>query len=273
MITFYRRKFWGAKSLNGIASYMGARVARNDKPVPEDTSLLIRWGCITNTNIPLSKQVNTSKGIQQASNKRQARKHMQGLCPLTIFTHEEYSGEVMVVRPDKHAKGKHLWVINNMQELVNVTSELPSWYASELVDKVSEFRVYVMSGRVISVAQKTPDDPSAVAWNSSNGGRFDVVRWSEWPTEVCRIACEAMSRFDLDFGGVDVMVDKDEEAFVLEINTAPSILPISDGSLSYRQKCMAKGFMYMSEHGRELEPTANNNGWRGYIHPAIYTEN
>lgn len=129
-----------------------------------------------------------------------------------------------------------------------------------------------MSGRIITVAQKTPEDPSAVAWNVAQGGRFDVVRWDSWPLEACRVALEAFALSGLDFSGVDVMMDAEGRAYVIELNSAPSLPFLSDGSISYRQKCMAKGFMYIAEHGKEhFDMPEQYNNWRDVIHPTIWS--
>ena len=144
------------------------------------------------------------------------------------------------------------------------------WYASEFIDKVAEYRVYVVSGKVATVARKTPDNPNSVAWNVAQGGRFDVVRWGEWPLEVCRVAIEAFSIIpDLDFAGVDVMVDGDGRAYVIELNSAPSLPLLSDGSVSYRQVCMAKCFKWMEEHGKERMTNDRYDRWSNLIHPSI----
>lgn len=181
----------------------------------------------------------------------------------------------MVLRPRRHAQGKNLFVVNSFDELLNVVHERPrvfanGWYASELIDKVAEYRVYVVSGRVATVAQKTPEDPSAVAWNVAQGGRFDVVRWGEWPMEAVRVALEAFKHSGLDFSGVDVMIDRDGRAYVIELNSAPSLPLLSSGQISYRQKCMAKCFQYIHDNGKQHFPECSSiNNWRDVIHPAV----
>ena len=127
-----------------------------------------------------------------------------------------------------------------------------------------------MSGRVVTVAKKTPGNPKQVAWNVAQGGRFDVVPWGQWPLEACRVAVQAANSIPhLDFTGVDVMLDDSGKAYVIELNSAPSLPSLSDGSVSYRQKCMAKAFKWMLTEGKEHMSVEHNNGWRGYIHPAI----
>ena len=107
-------------------------------------------------------------------------------------------------------------------------------------------------------------DPKALAWNVARGGRFDNVRWNDWPLKAVRVAIEAFNLSDLDFGGVDVMVDGDNNAYVIEINSAPSL------TSPYRQECMAKAFDYILENGKERIPLIKERGgYTKFIHPAI----
>ena len=272
-------------------------VLRNDKlssvrgeDLVSDTSLLIRWGCTTETGVPLSNQLNTSRAIKQVNDKMMFRHQLMSqqpdLVPPSVdsLNYREWNssgthsiGTPLVLRPRRHAQGRNLFVCNGLEGVLEVVNSRPNlftdgWYASELINKVAEYRVYVVSGKVATVARKTPDDPTAVAWNVAQGGRFDVVNWGDWNMEVCRVAIEAFNLSDLDFGGVDVMVDEEGRAYVIEINSAPSLPLLSDGSISYRQKCMAKTFMYIRDHGKDRLTNENYGGWRDVIHPAIQME-
>ena len=303
MITFLRRKGLGAGSVRGMASWLtsiptgeatsvGVRcwsasdgqtsVLRNDclgitasSRILEATQLLVRWGCTTTTGIGIEKQVNPSRGIRSVNDKigaRQLLSHQASeLVPNTFWRVSSQLSGSCILRPKHHAQGRNLHVVEDMDTLRSLATRYGegNWYASELIDKVREVRVYWVNGRVATVAEKTPADPSAVAWNVAQGGRFDVIGWGDWPLEACRVACEAMKHFELDFGGVDLMMDRDGRWYLIEINSAPSLPLLSDGSVSYRQKCMAKTFKWMLEHGKERMDADYNNGWRGYIHPAI----
>lgn len=184
----------------------------------------------------------------------------------------------VVVRPSHHAQGRNLWVANTMSELhfiLRLNSGVlgTEWYASKLINKSAEYRVYFMSGKVVSIAEKTPANPDAVAWNVAQGGRFDVLRWDDWNpilNSVVRVGYEAFKLSELDFGGVDVMVDQNGRAYVIEINSAPSLPSLGDGSISYRQKCMAKGFKYIFDNGKDFLPIEQYTNWRDVIHPALW---
>ena len=84
------------------------------------------------------------------------------------------------------------------------------------------------------------------------------------PEDVHRQALLAFEAWGGDFGGVDVMVDRQGETFVLEINSAPSL------TSPYRQECFAKAFDYIVEHGKaEIPLIAAKGGYTKFIHPAI----
>lgn len=144
-------------------------------------------------------------------------------------------------------------------------------YARPLIQKKAEYRVYVVNGRVVNVAQKTPSNPDDVAWNVAQGGRFDNVKWGAWPLNVVDLACRIFPHTGLNITGIDVMVDHDDNAWFIEANSAPSLPFNSDGSTTYRQKCVAKSIHYMLTVNKEMLSVTTENGWRGYVHPAIYS--
>jgi len=122
----------------------------------------------------------------------------------------------------------------------------------------------VVSGRAVCVARKHPGNPNQVAWNVFQGGRFENVRWDEWPLKAVKNSIAAFNLSGLDFGGVDVMVDREGETYILEINAAPSL------TSPYRQECFAKAFDYILEHGKQTIPLqAAKGGYTKFIHPAI----
>jgi hypothetical protein len=71
----------------------------------------------------------------------------------------------------------------------------------------------------------------------------------------------------LDFGGVDVMVDRAGNCYVLEINSAPS------QTSPYRQECTAKAFDYVVLNGKDNIPVVEQRGgWKKFAHPALSDE-
>jgi hypothetical protein len=271
-----RRRKLGRTSAREIArmSEHITGVVRNDKPFPTTPDMVIRWGCTS--QLDCNNIVNTAAAIQEVGDKSGFRRILQGnfentgslLAPKTYFNMAHAVGEnafPLVVRPQYHAQGKNLYVVKNMEELISSCYKCgEGWYASQLINKVAEYRVMFVQGRVAWVAKKTPGNPDAVAWNVALGGKFENVAWGDWPLRAVRISKEAFSLSSLHFGAVDIMVDANGDCFVLEINSAPS------QTSPYRQSCMAKCFDYLIRNGKELIPVTEEKGdWKKFIHPAL----
>lgn len=275
-IVLLRRRKLGRTSCREIANNMRnpVEVVRNDHPINPDADLCIRWGCTS--TVPIRNVLNTSRAIHEVNDKLAFRRKLNeaGLCPRTWFdwrgAQDDGDHEIpfpLIVRPSRHAQGRHLWVCNNPDE-VRWNSEdrygVGNYYISELINKVSEYRVFVVQGRVACVAQKTPGNPDQVAWNVAQGGRFDNVNWDNWPLRAVKASVEAFNLTELDFGGVDVMVDAEGKPYILEINSAPSL------TSPYRQQCMAKCFDWIIDNGKDRIPLIEQKGgYRKFIHPAV----
>lgn len=266
-----RRRKLGNGSTKGIveASKEGITVIRNDATLPTAADLIcIRWGCTS--SVPQNKIWNRAPAIHKVANKKDFRL-LLAANELAVPAWGSYtafqnapSGSKWVVRPALHAQGKKIWAFTNKQEMKSKCATLGDYYISEFFDKKEEYRVFVAFGRAVWVAKKTPADPNALAWNVAQGGTFENVRWGEWPIKAVAASVEAMKHSDLDFGGVDVMVDANGKLSVLEINSAPS------QTSPYRQSCVAKVFDYHLKNNRHEHYNIGTKGkYLRYIHPAL----
>lgn len=242
-------------------------------PWPENVDMVFRWGCTA--NVPGNPTIiNKAPAIRAANDKIAFRKSIADIQPhWPVWTERNEVQYPAVVRPGVHHQGRHLHVVNNVNELDATLRrgfgkrDGTGWYAAPKIDKVAEYRVFVVSGRAICVARKHPANAGAVAWNVAQGGRFENVNWDEWPLKVVRISIDAFNKTGLDFGGVDTMVDGNGEVYVLEVNAAPSL------TSPYRQQCFAKALDYIVDNGPGIIPLPETRGgYRKFIHPAI-TEN
>jgi len=278
-VVMLRRRKLGKTSCREITKFSENinQVVRNDQPFPDNVDLVIRWG--TTSNIPCRNVINTAEAIHRVGDKAGFRRVLMEhyaetntlLCPKTWFEVRAINNQwpnPLVIRPRVHAQGRHVYLVRTEQELHTAIRNCgEGWYASKFIDKVAEYRVTFVCGRVAWVAQKTPGNPQDVAWNVARGGRFDNVRWSEWPLKAVRISREAFLLSGLHFGAVDVMVDAEGNAHVLEINSAPS------QTSPYRQECLAKCLDYTIVNGKENIPIIDARGdWKKFIHPALTQE-
>lgn len=282
MATIVRRRKLGMSSAKGIvdASQQGIQWCRHDKGVPND-NVYIRWGCTAMLPNPQATVLNKSAAISEVNDKLAFRRKLNdhALCPKTWFSTHEYCEanhaygynariRPVVIRPPKHAQGRNLVVCRSVGEVTDTCAKyrrlFGGYYISKLIEKVEEIRVFVVQGRAVAVAKKTPANPNEVAWNVAKGGRFDNLKWDEWNVNAVDTAIKAFNLSRLDFGGVDVMIDVNGNATVLEINSAPSL------TSPYRQQCMAKALDYMIANGNErLRYVDKPKKYRHVIHPCI----
>ena len=254
------------------------RVGRKWLPtdIPADTNYLFRWGWSGRSGLPDAKTVNNAESIRLVNNKAAFRMKMMEADPaLTTFTRtswREWEADVdwdakAIVRTAHHAQGRGFWYCDDVSDVTITCQRLEAqgqaYYINEYIPKIEECRVFVVQGRAVWVAEKTPGNPEDKAWNVAKGGRFDNVRWKEWNIEVVHTAIEAFNLTGLDFAGIDVMWTDFGQALVLEANSAPS------QTSPYRQEGTAKAFNYIIKHGKEHIPIGDEGKYLRYIHPAI----
>jgi len=219
--------------------------------------------------------INSARAIHLVADKREFRRILNDheLCPRTWFSIDKMNEArhvnfPVIVRTRTHHQGRGLWTCDGVavaqHVLFNNRLAEGEYYINEFIDKKHEYRVFVVQGRVVCVAKKTPGNPDDVAWNVAKGGRFDNVRWDDWDLRAVKIAIQAFNLSGLDFGGVDVMVEGEGDPYVLEINSAPSL------TSPYRQECMAKAFDYIVANGKDRIPLIEERGgYTKFIHPAV----
>lgn len=205
----------------------------SDLTALEPGSKLIRFG----TRIPLTSSITYNKisAIKTSSEKFQAReilKREEVRIPFTISKEKLVETGIvslaeyfpLIARPLTHAQGKNLYVVNSLADYKKLPQDIG--YFSQFIPKDSEYRVHAAHGKILAVMQKpAPDDPSQVAWNrhqNDDADPFIPIQWREWQFDVCLQALHAIKALGLDFGAVDV-ISKDGVAYVLEVNTAPSL--------------------------------------------------
>lgn len=273
-----RRAKLGRTSAREIAAksnnILGA--VRNDKKpknfVPAG-NWCIRWGCTSELPAGVTKVLNDVKAIHGVNDKVKSRMLFaaNGLAPTSWDSFEKFEQDAektfpVIIRPSHHAQGRNLYFCKNLAEAAAAWRRVGGGgYISVFINKVSEYRVFVAQGRAVWVAKKTPGNPQDIAWNVAKGGTFDNVRWEEWPLKAVKTAITAFNLTELDFGGVDIMLDAEGECYVLEINSAPS------QTSPYRQSCCSKVFDYIleKENKKRIPLVDKKGGYLKFIHPAL----
>lgn len=196
-----------------------------------DNSVIIRWGTREELEMKNSIIYNKSSSIKNATDKFKSRlifREKGVISPKLILNPLEYrEGTIVIARPHVHSKGKNFKVIKNYEQLVNHWRE--GWYYSEFVDKIREFRVHVGHSKVLALMEKHDPNNGNIAWNRAinDSQPFTSVKAEQADNEKLRSvlieAIKAVNALELDMGGVDVILDANGVAYVLEVNTAPTL--------------------------------------------------
>lgn len=237
--------------------------------IPE--GLTLRWGCTG--SLPAGNEVlNMASCISNTSSKGSFRK----LLAKNDLAPKVYEGSTLhgfflptqafpvVVRPNFHSRGDGLLVPKNTEELKKAIEETGDPYVSELIEKAAEYRVFTLSGRVLAVLEKRPDDPSTVFWGCTEGGKFVYVNWDDWKEGLIEVALLSSELTGLDLCCLDIIQSKEGKFYTLENNTCPELTP-------YYAKCIAKGLKYIEENGRDPFDLPSSFDWKSSIHPAIWS--
>jgi glutathione synthase/RimK-type ligase-like ATP-grasp enzyme len=267
------RPDFGGDSVFTISGYMKNNVPvilnKEDTP-PQDATLCIRWGCTG--SVPQKSVLNTAKSIHLGFNKPLFRSMLweHGLAP-KYFQHGEavYEQDLPVlVRPEHHTQGKDAYLCKTLEQIGPAVAQCGhNYYVSKYIEKIQEFRVFVIQGRVVFIMEKFPNSKNDIAWDFSPDSEWGNVKWSKWNSNVLSTAVNSMKISGLDFGGVDVVVDESGAAYALEINSAAGVYG------NYMANCVAKAFDWIIDSGDKSHiPVCNkktNYPYLNFIHPAI----
>ena len=216
-----------SESAKALANTLGIkRLNREGRAIAVDT--LINWGCSSiNREVVYEAIINHPAAVRKASNKLETFKSLDGTCPLPPWTEsfEEASrwlaeGHTVVARTKLNGhSGEGIVLADHIDQL-----PLAKLY-TKYVNKDQEYRVHVFRGEVIFEQRKArkkdvPDDQ--VNWKIRNHGNgFIFAHRDVFIDPVGKeAAVQAVEKLGLDFGAVDLMLGKDGNFYVLEVNTA-----------------------------------------------------
>lgn len=132
---------------------------------------------------------------------------------------------------------------------VQVVSTLPraSLFTQAILQERREYRIHVMKGKITYVQQKKRRDGYREIEGFSNLVRNYHTGWiyatqmAELNEEAKREAVKAITALGLDYGAVDVITRRNE-AWVLEVNTAPGMTGTNLETFSENLVRMTQGF-------------------------------
>lgn len=254
-----------SESSKRLAHALGIKRIRpeNSSYVPKPHHVIINWG--SKIHHPHVKYLNRPDLVAVATRKDKTFELLSNFTRIPAYTTdhgEAYSwilnGAIVLARHLLTAsEGDGIVVCRTVEELMaNQTAKLFVKY----IKKRSEYRVHVFRGEVIDITEKRRRKDFVGEFvpeirNYQNGWVFcreDI----EVPSCVIKSAQKAIAGLELDFGGVDVIFnEKQQAAYVLEVNTAPGI----EGTTL---DCYVRAIQQYQEHSdptrAKAKPLSNN---------------
>ena len=192
----------------------------NGKKVKIPPPEAIRWHTLLKYPHPTLNSREATMLANFKRNQRAVLRDCEVRTPKTWFDKNFVDSFPVLCRPQRHARGSKFFLANNMKELMSVNST-SSWYFSQWIEKEDEWRVYVGGGKVLTAFQKPIK-------GHLRGHIRETGMWGDLkmpPKEICDLSIAGTDALGLDFGGVDVISDKDRH-YIVEINSAPMFLSI-----------------------------------------------
>jgi len=229
------------KTGRAIAKELGARY--ESKSIWNDTmyDLVIRYGNGYSGLPPNRRTVmNYAKNIHKVASKASFRylllRNEISAPKLYDEVTIDESSFPLIARPVNHYKGKHFHIVRNVDDFRKWLEH--GYYFQEIIDKDTEFRLFIFKDRIMEANIKIPTSVSAneMIRNHSHG-------WSFSPTPVAGIQQDLKNeaRYAAQIGGltfcaVDCCISTDGKPYIFEVNSAPSLIPRKVGALVERIK-------------------------------------
>lgn len=250
--------FWFSNSTSKTARLMADRLhmRHGSRVPPEGTTKCICWG----NSMPRLKRsthrrltdgsiefINNPFKVRENADKFKAMRkmHEHGVSVPPSCTAEEFRARErtgvpgmrlpIVGRTRTHQGGSGFFYCETLDDMRRALRS-GAHHFMNYIDKVDEFRVHVFQGEVVRISRKIPN-PEETRHNDrirshNRGWIFEdwrikgkrLERPNRYIPEAQQQTCiDAVSAVGLDFGAVDIVVDANETAYVLEVNSGPSL--------------------------------------------------
>lgn len=240
----------GYKSARKLAKLLGIKRARHSKPPTSEVDTLIRWGSAAKLTFEPSLELNPRSSLVAYKGRvGQMGMLSEAEVPTPPFTTDPFDaaafGDVMYhgsTDGKNKMSGRGLKVL----QAAEVGAVDPTLFV-KFLPKHRQFRVHVfkdaanthtrtreiihtseLSGEPGSMVFKRNDSvrSTTAIWNFHSGFRYMVVQGKR-PLGVIPAAVAAVNALSLDFGAVDIITTADSTPYVLEVNTAPGLGPMT----------------------------------------------
>ena len=231
---------WKGHTPKLLSRELGLKVLRPTEDISR-AAVILNWGVGSRPDSYLeSKVINGFEAVSCSSSKLHSLRQLSSSkvpCPVFSTEKEEArswlrDGKSIVVRHKLTGKGGEGAEVIKVAEYLDSgadSAEIPlARLYTRYFPKVREVRVHVVGQEIIGYAQKKRavigHDEKADFWiRTHNRGWIFATEGIERDNLACSAAVAAIDCLGLDFGAVDVGIDRFDNVCVFEVNTAPGL--------------------------------------------------
>lgn len=222
-----------------LASYL--QIPTGNRAPDTRLDFLVRWGSSEKVKLTPRCTYNKRTAILCAVNKLEALRvladtgvptpHVTDInCPLPDYLQGYLQGIKFPVlaRKSNHQRGTDIILCMQEQDVRRVPEDYS--HLVEYIPTIAEYRVHVAFGKTIKTSQKYLNEPTNefVPWIRNRRTGYVYRKPDNTVNGMAGIRATAVAAIEalgLDFGAVDIIVSESRVPYVLEVNTAPGLIP------------------------------------------------
>ena len=217
------------KELKAVLNISGGSIGRTEtRP-----NKVIRWGNPGDMRYNATNSVlNSKQACLNAGNKERALQLMTEANIKVPPAVTGFTGELLIGRTASHMQGRGAFFITSERDFILAQRNLHCTHFMKYIPTDREYRVHVFNNEILAVSEKLMQDncTNLQIRNYETGWHFRYI--DNASQEVKDIAKAAVSCLGLNMGAVDVIKSVNGNLYVLEVNTAPSLVkPREDGTI------------------------------------------
>ena len=179
-----------------------------------------------------TKIINSSECIETCQNKYLTYIKLKEFMPKSFLTYTDDFETIkntlkdndfdfpIVVKPIYGGYGNSVLKVNSLNELKNIFEILKfnrrEIFIQEYIPYKHDIRVFVVGNKIISAMERIPKDD----WRANYSLGAEIKRF-DLNADIENIVLKSVKKIGADIVGVDVLIDKNNNPYILEMNITP----------------------------------------------------
>jgi glutathione synthase/RimK-type ligase-like ATP-grasp enzyme len=97
------------------------------------------------------------------------------------------------------------------------------YFFQKFYESNEEYRILTLKDKIGAFERKIRTDPNEFRSNVAIGAREEFIDINKIPENIKEISIKAAKALNIEIAGVDIMIDKDKKAWLLEVNRGPGL--------------------------------------------------